>query len=68
MQSDVVYWISTPLATFGLIVRKGVVIEAAPFARKSCLGKTIREAWNIYKRINGSDIAAFCILEESHEG
>jgi len=42
-------WVSLPYATFGIIVRGGQVIEAAPIARWT-LGKDERDVAGYYRR------------------
>lgn len=39
--SDGLWWVSSGRATFGLIVRNGIVVEAAPYGRKWC----VRREW-----------------------
>lgn len=57
MASDVdgVWWVSSPRASFGLVVRDGVVVESAPYGRKWCL----RREWNelaAWLRFRGYDL------------
>ncbi|WP_030457007.1 hypothetical protein [Herbidospora cretacea] len=40
---DGLIWWSTEKATFGLIVRDGVVVEAAPYARRWARGRRAEE-------------------------
>ena len=48
---ECVMWCSGPRATFGLIVRDGVVIEAAPYARRWCQGRNAVEiAWRLMRQ------------------
>ncbi|WP_157518280.1 hypothetical protein [Herbidospora mongoliensis] len=42
MRDGVIWW-STEKATFGLIVRDGVVVEAAPYARRWAQGHQVEE-------------------------
>lgn len=42
-------WVSLPYATFGIAVENGVVVEAAPIARKS-VGRPEREVAAYYRR------------------
>jgi hypothetical protein len=42
------YWISTPRATYGVLVVEGRIIKAAPIARKF-LGKTVGHIEDYYK-------------------
>lgn len=43
-------WVSLPYATFGLGIRQGVVVEAAPIARRYALGKPERQVADHYRR------------------
>ncbi len=47
------FWISLPYATFGVAIRSGVVVDAAPIARWA-LGKPAR-ALSFYRR-KGAEI------------
>ncbi len=42
-------WVSLPRATFALIVRDGLVVDAAPIARWS-IGRREREVADYYRR------------------
>ena len=42
--------ITTARASFGLVVRDGVVIDAAPIARRDCLGRNARAVVAAYLR------------------
>ena len=57
MTSDVdgLYWVSAPRATFGLLVRNGIVAESAPYGRKWCLGRVWIEL-ETWLRYRGYDV------------
>jgi len=55
------YYISLSYATFGLIVEKGIVIEAAPIA-KWTLDKPIDEVIRYFTK-KGGTIKWFCLKE-----
>lgn len=42
-------WVSLPHATFGLVVRAGVVTEAAPIARWT-IGEPASRIWRYFRR------------------
>lgn len=42
-------WVSLPYATFGIAVRDGVVVDAAPIARWA-IGKSERRVADYYRR------------------
>ncbi|GAB1824420.1 hypothetical protein [Herbidospora sp. RD11066] len=42
MRDGLIWW-STEKATFGLVVRGGVVVEAAPYARRWAQGRKAEE-------------------------
>lgn len=57
----VLYYISLPYATFGLVVEKGIVIEAAPIA-KWTLNKQIDVVEKYYLKKNA--VVQYIVLEE----
>ena len=48
------FWVSLPFATFGVCVRDGTVIDAAPIARWA-VGKPWSQVGNYYLR-KGADV------------
>ncbi len=45
MTADGLIWLATRRATVGLIVRGGIVVECAPYARRWALGRDARQVW-----------------------
>ena len=52
---DGLWWVSNGRATFGLIVRNGVVAESAPYGRKWCVGREWTELAS-WLRFRGYDL------------
>jgi hypothetical protein len=50
-------WWSTDRATVGLIVRDGIVVEAAPYARRWAQGREAREIYQKGERRKGVTVA-----------
>ncbi len=44
--ADGVIWYSTPKATVGLVVKDGIVVDSAPYARRWALGCSARQIWD----------------------
>jgi hypothetical protein len=46
MNSDGLWWVSCPRATFGIVVQSGRVVDAAPYGRRWCVGREWPELSN----------------------
>nr|WP_062338381.1 hypothetical protein [Herbidospora sakaeratensis] len=55
MRDGLIWW-STEKATFGLIVRDGVVVEAAPYARCWARGRSAEELIDKARRSGGVSV------------
>ncbi|MEU8381398.1 hypothetical protein [Streptosporangium sp. NPDC048865] len=59
-------WWSTHRATFGLVVRDGIVAESAPYARRWAQGRDAREIYRRGKRQKGVTLAWVPATETEH--
>ncbi|WP_062431136.1 hypothetical protein [Herbidospora daliensis] len=55
MRDGLIWW-STEKATFGLVVRDGVVVEAAPYARRWAHGRPAEELLEKGRRSKGVSV------------
>jgi len=57
------WWVSTPSGTFAIVARDGKVIDCAPWAKRSAMGRPIDDVLAKYRKLRGTMVVALHAAE-----